>query len=41
VYLFEKLGIETGVSLKLLRRASHLIAQELARDLPSRVSKVS
>jgi hydroxymethylglutaryl-CoA lyase len=41
VYLFDKLGIETGVSLKLLRRASHLIAQELARDLPSRVSKVS
>jgi hydroxymethylglutaryl-CoA lyase len=41
VYLFDKLGIETGVSLKLLRRASHLIAQELARDLPSRVLKVS
>jgi hydroxymethylglutaryl-CoA lyase len=41
VYLFEKLGIETGVSLKLLRRASHFIAQELARDLPSRVLKVS
>jgi hydroxymethylglutaryl-CoA lyase len=41
VYLFDKLAIETGVSLKLLRRASHLIAQELARDLPSRVLKVS
>ena len=41
VYLFDKLGVETGVSLKLLRRASHLIAQELARDLPSRVLKVS
>jgi len=41
VYLFDKLGVETGVSLKLLRRASHLIAHELARDLPSRVLKVS
>ena len=41
VYLLDKLGIETGVSLKLLRRASHLIAQELARELPSRVLKVS
>ena len=41
VYLFDKLDIETGVSLKLLRRASHFIAQELARDLPSRVLKVS
>jgi hydroxymethylglutaryl-CoA lyase len=41
VYLFDRLQIETGVSLKLLRRASHLIAQELARDLPSRVLKVS
>src|SRR5215471_2020791 len=41
VYLFDRLGIETGVSLKLLRRASHLIAHELARDLPSRVLKVS
>jgi hydroxymethylglutaryl-CoA lyase len=41
VYLLDKLNIETGVSLKLLRRASHFIAQELARDLPSRVLKVS
>src|SRR5438128_12072992 len=41
VYMLENLGIETGVSLKLLRRASHMIAQELARDLPSRVLKVS
>jgi len=41
VYLFDKLGIETGVSLVLLRRASHMIAQELARELPSRVLKVS
>src|SRR5881396_4036010 len=28
VYLLDRLGIETGVSLKLLRRASHFIAQE-------------
>ena len=41
VYLFDKLGIETGVSLKLLRSASHMIGQELARELPSRVLKVS
>jgi hydroxymethylglutaryl-CoA lyase len=41
VYLLDKLGIETGVSLKLLRRASHMIAQELARELPSRVLRVS
>ena len=41
VYLLDKLGIENGVSLKLLRRASHMIAQELDRDLPSRVLKVS
>ena len=41
LYLFDRLGIETGVDLKLLRRASHFIGQELARDLPSRVLKVS
>ena len=41
VYLFDRLKVETGVSLKLLRRASHFIAHELARDLPSRVLKVS
>ena len=41
VYLFDKLGIETGVSLKLLRRASYHIAQALGRELPSRVLKVS
>jgi len=41
VYLLDKLGIETGVSLKLLRLASHMIAKELERDLPSRVLKVS
>jgi hydroxymethylglutaryl-CoA lyase len=41
VYLLDRLGIETGVSLKLLRRASYFIAQELKRDLPSRVLKTS
>jgi hydroxymethylglutaryl-CoA lyase len=41
VYLLDRLGIETGVSLRLLRRASHFIGQELRRDLPSRVLKTS
>jgi hydroxymethylglutaryl-CoA lyase len=41
LYLFNKLGIETGVSLPLLRYASHFIAGELSRELPSRVLKVS
>jgi hydroxymethylglutaryl-CoA lyase len=41
VYLFDKLGVETGVSLNLLRGASHMIGQELSRELPSRVLKVS
>jgi hydroxymethylglutaryl-CoA lyase len=41
VYLLDRLGIESGVSLKMLRRASHFIAKELQRDLPSRVLKTS
>src|SRR5215831_12253559 len=41
LYLIDRLGIETGVDLKLVRRASYFIAQELARELPSRVLKVS
>ena len=41
LYLLDRLGIATGVSLQLLRRASHFIAQQLARDLPSRVLKTS
>jgi hydroxymethylglutaryl-CoA lyase len=41
VYLFENLGIQTGVSLKSLRIASRFIAKELGRELPSRVLKVS
>lgn len=39
LYLLDRLGIETGVSLKLLGRASHFIATELGRELPSRVLK--
>ena len=41
VYLLDRLGIKSGVSLKLLRRASHFIAQQLGRDLPSRVLKTA
>ena len=41
LYLLDRLGIETGVDLKLVRRASHFVGQELARELPSRVLKVS
>src|SRR5262249_23290257 len=41
VYLLDRLGVKTGVSLKLLRRASHFIASELARELPSRVLQTS
>jgi hydroxymethylglutaryl-CoA lyase len=41
LYLLDRLGIETGVSLKMIRRASHFIAKELGRDLPSRVLKTT
>src|SRR5206468_9655014 len=37
VYLLDRLGVETGVSLRLVRRASRFIAAELGRGLPSRV----
>src|SRR5438046_1571508 len=37
LYLLNGIGAETGVDLKLLRRAPHFIGQELARELPSRV----
>jgi hydroxymethylglutaryl-CoA lyase len=37
LYLLDRLGIQTGVSLKLVRRASHFIGLELGRALPSRV----
>lgn len=37
VYLLDRLGIETGVSLHRIRRASHFMASELSRELPSRV----
>jgi len=41
LYLLDRLEIETDVDLKLVRRASYFIAQQLARELPSRVLKVS
>ena len=41
VYLLDRLGIQTGVSLPMLRRASHFIAKQLGRDLPSRVLKTT
>jgi hydroxymethylglutaryl-CoA lyase len=41
LYLLDRLDIQTGVDLKLVRRASYFMAQQLARDLPSRVLKVS
>jgi hydroxymethylglutaryl-CoA lyase len=41
LYLLDRLGIETGVSLTLIRRASQFIAKELGRDLPSRVLKTT
>jgi hydroxymethylglutaryl-CoA lyase len=41
VYLLDRLGIKSGVSLKLLRHASHFMAHELGRDLPSRVLKTA
>lgn len=37
LYLLDRLDIETGVSLKMIRRASHFISGELERTLPSRV----
>ena len=41
IYLFDRLGIETGVSLGGVRRASHFIGQALGRTLPSRVLQTS
>ncbi len=41
LYLFDRLGIDTGVSLTLVRRASHFIAGQLGRGLPSRVLQTS
>lgn len=41
VYLLDRLGIASGVSLKLLRVASHFIAGELDRELPSRVLRTN
>lgn len=41
LYLLDRLGTQTGVSLKMIRRASRFIAAELGRDLPSRVLKTT
>ena len=41
VYLLDRLGIKSGVSLDLVRRASCFMARELGRDLPSRVLKTA
>jgi hydroxymethylglutaryl-CoA lyase len=41
VYLLDRLQIQTGLSLGLLRRASRFIAGELGRPLPSRVLQTS
>ena len=41
VYLLDRLGIKSGVSLKLLRQASQFMAHELGHDLPSRVLKTA
>src|SRR6266704_3354259 len=41
LYLLDRLGIQSGVSLNRLRRASRFIAGELGRGLPSRVLKTS
>jgi hydroxymethylglutaryl-CoA lyase len=41
IYLLGRLGIETGVSLNLVRRASRFISTALGRELPSRVLKTT
>ena len=41
LYLFDRLGIKTGVQLSGIRRASNFIAKTLGRTLPSRVLKTS
>lgn len=41
LYLFDRLGIETGIQLSGVRRASNFIAETLGRTLPSRVLKTS
>lgn len=41
LYLLDRLGIQTGISLKMVRRASLFITAELGRDLPSRVLKTT
>ncbi len=41
LYLLDRLGIQTGVSLAAVRRASRFIATQLGRALPSRVLQTS
>ena len=41
LYLFDRLGIDTGVRLSGIRHASEFIAKALGRTLPSRVLKTS
>jgi hydroxymethylglutaryl-CoA lyase len=37
VYMLDRLGIQTGVSLAALRNASFFMQKELGRPLPSRI----
>ena len=41
LYLFERLGIQTGISLAAVRQASQFMASQLGRALPSRVLKTT
>ncbi len=41
LYLFDRLGIDTGVRLSGIRHASEFISQVVDRVLPSRVLKTS
>ncbi len=41
LYLFDRLGIATGIQLSGIRHASNFIAKSLGRTLPSRVLKTS
>ncbi len=41
LYLFDRLGIKTGIRLSGIRHASEFIGRSLGRELPSRVLKTS
>lgn len=41
LYLFDRLGIKTGVHLKALKRASKFISKAIGQTLPSRVLRTS